>query len=285
MQTAKAFARPGCSNHLKSVREIQMADSNSSPTYSSRTDLTGKRFGSWTVLHESEKRQSRRFWHCLCDCGKHAIIDGKELRLGRSTGCIRCRNRTHGQSAKCPEYKVWKKMRSRCENTANKDYHHYGGRGISVCDEWKSFEAFYRDMGPRPSPKHTIERMENSLGYSKANCVWATRKKQSRNTRRNRILTFDGITQSVPDWADQLGISQKILHFRLRAGWTVEDTLTIPANGRRPQCSHLLTFEGITLSVADWAKRLGISQETLHWRLSKKWSVERVLTTPPRKRH
>lgn len=260
-----------------------MADGNSSPNYSSRTDLTGKRFGRWTVLYESEKRNSRRFWNCLCDCGTNAVVDGKELRLGRSTGCISCRNRTHGHSVQSsPEYIIWKHIRARCGNPTNQDYHHYGGRGIKVCDRWiKSFVNFFEDMGPKPFPEATIERLDNDGNYEPGNCKWKSRKEQARNTRRNRFLTLNGVTQSVPDWADQLGIDQKILHLRLRAGWTDEETLTIPANRRRPHCSRMLTFDGITLSVADWSRRIGICQETLHWRLSKNWSVERVLTTPP----
>ena len=259
-----------------------MADSNSTRNYPTSADLTNKTFGRWTVITEAEKRKSRRFWHCRCECGNEATVDGKELRIGRSTGCIRCRNRTHGKSAECPEYSIWKGICSRCQNPNNQDHHHYAGRGIRLSDDWKSFEAFYRDMGPRPSPKHTVERLDNSLGYSAENCQWDTRKAQARNTRRNHMLTFNGETHCISEWAEQLGMSCKALHSRIRNGWTTEEALTIPDGGRRTHCSHLLTFDGITICVADWARRLGISEETLHWRLSKNWSIERALTTPVR---
>jgi len=204
-----------------------MASHDSIQRLSSRTDLTGISFSQWTVLQEAAPRNSRRYWTCICDCGTKAVVDGKELRLGRSTSCVRCRNKTHGKG-NCPEYIVWKRMRSRCRSQADKNYARYGGRGIDVCVEWESFATFYRDMGQRPTPKHTIERVKNDLGYSKNNCRWATRREQACNTSRNRLLTFNGVTQSIPDWAETLGISGKTLAQRLRMGWSVERTLTTP---------------------------------------------------------
>jgi hypothetical protein len=202
-----------------------MAEFKSNTHLSESTDLTGLRFGHWTVAAFAETRKSRRYWNCVCDCGTLAIVCGRELRRGGSKGCIRCRNRTHGERAR-PEYVVWKKMRSRCQHPTNKDYRHYGGRGIGICDEWQSFSVFLQDMGSRPSSKHTIERIDNSQGYSRQNCRWATRVEQSRNTRRNHLLTFSGITQSIPDWADQIGIPAKALGQRIRAGWSIERALT-----------------------------------------------------------
>ncbi len=260
-----------------------MAENNSTQNYSSRTDLIGKQFGRWTVLRKTEIRKSRCYWQCLCDCGMEVEVDGKELRIGRSNSCIRCRNRTHGKVT-APEYMTWKRMRGRCNNTAHKDYRHYGGRGIHVCQEWDSFETFYHDMGLMPSPLHTLERIDNSGNYEPDNCRWATRKEQARNTRRNRLLTFNGITQSVPEWSDETGIPQKILHTRLIAGWTVEEALMHPVGRRRLQCNRLLTLGGTTMCLADWAKQRAIHPATLAWRLGRGWSVERALTTPTRQR-
>lgn len=196
---------------------------------SSQTDLTGLPFGLWTVLREAESRNSRRYWRCRCECGTEASVDGKELRIGRSNSCIRCRNRTHGKSnTRCPEYLVWKLMRSRCHNPANKNYDRYGGRGIAICKEWDSFETFYQDVGQRPTPKHTIERIDNDGNYEPGNVRWATRKEQARNTRRNCMIAFNNVTQSIPDWAETIGISGGALHQRLSSGWSVERALTTP---------------------------------------------------------
>jgi hypothetical protein len=205
-----------------------MATQQSTPNLTTRTNLTGLSFDRWSVLSEADSlRKSRRYWLCVCTCGKQSVVDGKELRTGRSTGCYRCRAKKHGMRDK-PEYVVWKRMKSRCEQTTNQDFRHYGGRGIRVCDEWQSFASFYRDMGPRPTPKHTIERIKNHLGYSKDNCRWATRKEQARNTRRNRLLTLHGVTKSIPDWAELVGVSYQTIGQRLRYGWSVERALTTP---------------------------------------------------------
>jgi hypothetical protein len=135
--------------------------------------------------------------------------------------------RTHGMSGTC-EYKIWKGIKKRCLNSAYVEFYNYGGRGITVCPEWvASFEAFLADVGPRPTPEHSIERRDNSRGYEPGNCVWATPAAQSRNTRRTRLLTFNGETLPMKDWAERRGIGYTTLANRLnRSGWTVEEALT-----------------------------------------------------------
>lgn len=191
--------------------------------------MSGKTFGQWSVIGEAKRRGRALYWTCRCTCGTVSEVAGGALRAGRSSCCTSCRSVTHGKST-TPEYIAWRAMRSRCQVDTNRSHRNYGGRGIAVCPEWTSFEAFYRDMGPRPTPKHTIERGDNNRGYCKENCRWATRPEQLRNTRRTRIVTFNGVTQCATDWATQLGMPSRTLLNRLSRGWSVERALTEPVH-------------------------------------------------------
>lgn len=136
----------------------------------------------------------------------------------------RGRTPTHGQS-RTRTYDKWKRMRQRCLNPANKDYHNYGGRGITICGEWAKFENFLADMGDAP-PELTLERVDNNKGYCKANCVWATTLTQNRNKRSAVYLEFKGERLSIADWTRKLGLKHKLLYLRLRKGWHLEKCLT-----------------------------------------------------------
>lgn len=128
---------------------------------------------------------------------------------------------THGHTANgklSPEYRSWSNMWQRCTNPKNNRYHLYGGAGVLICERWQIFELFLQDMGPRPSREHSIERLDNDADYSPDNCVWATRQEQGRNKSNNRRVEINGIEQCVVQWAEQAGISQKLIHARLRRG-------------------------------------------------------------------
>jgi len=131
-----------------------------------------------------------------------------------------------------PEYSVWQGMLNRCRNKHRIAHSNYGARGITVCVEWQFFTKFYRDMGPRPSSKHTLERIDNALGYLKDNCIWATRVAQNRNKRTNRVIVWQGEARCVAEWAEVLGINYKTLVWRLRYGWSVERAFTTPVKHR-----------------------------------------------------
>jgi hypothetical protein len=131
----------------------------------------------------------------------------------------------HGQHG-TPLYGRWHGMRQRTSNPRHRYYSNYGGRGITVCDRWNSFENFAADMGPTFSPELELDRIDNDGPYSPENCRWATRRQQQRNRRGNRILTLAGRSQSVADWADELGVKANTLHARLYKGWPVERVLT-----------------------------------------------------------
>lgn len=153
-------------------------------------DLTGRRFGRLVVVRRSEGGATRHArWVCACDCGRETCSLGQSLRSGESLscGCLRselttARQTTHGLRAS-REYRSWNNMIQRVTNPKNTNFHHYGGRGIVICAEWREFSRFYADMGACP-PGHTLERVDNNGSYVKANCVWAPRTTQARNTRR-----------------------------------------------------------------------------------------------------
>ena len=197
-------------------------------------DLTGKVFTDWTVIHYIGGRHS--FWLCRCKCGAENEVKGQHLRTARSTGCgcsadkrFAKRNTKHGK-VDTPEYGVWSGMRARCSDPNRKAYKNYGGRGITVCERWSDFAAFYADMGPRPSKDHSIDRIDNDQGYSPDNCRWATRAEQNRNHRRNRYLELNGERKTVTDWALRLGITQQAMQDRLNK-WPLERALTAPKGG------------------------------------------------------
>lgn len=129
---------------------------------------------------------------------------------------------------KSPEYLTWRSLFQRCYNEKAHNYARYGGRGIKVCRRWqRSFTNFLADVGPRTSKEHSLERKNNDGNYTKNNCVWATRKEQARNTRRNRTVTCWGKTACVAEWAEKLGMSYKTIQGRLDRGWSPEEAFTV----------------------------------------------------------
>lgn len=199
-------------------------------------DLTGKRFGRWTVLHEAPKpehiktKEHRIYWVCRCDCGVTRPVCALSLTLGtsRSCGCLNreqtvARSLTHGKS-NTPEYRIWNDMQGRCYDPKDINYRNYGARGIAVCERWrKSFQCFYNDMGPRPSPKHSLERTDNSGNYCPENCRWATRIEQNNNRRGNRRITYRGQTLTIAQWSRVTGIHASVIQYRTQQGFAPED--------------------------------------------------------------
>ena len=138
------------------------------------------------------------------------------------------------QNRALAEYRIWTNMRRRCLNPADSGWPKYGGRGIKVCARWMVFAAFFADMGARPDPKLTLERIDNNGNYEPGNCKWATRAEQAANKRppRLKLLTLDGVTLSKAAWAKRLGIKPATIYQRLRYGWSVERTLTTPVDAQ-----------------------------------------------------
>jgi hypothetical protein len=126
------------------------------------------------------------------------------------------------------EYRIWNSMRQRCNNPSAKQYDSYGGRGIRVCERWNEFSAFIADMGFRPSRQLSLERIDNDGDYCPENCRWATKTQQQRNTRWCHLLTYNGKTRCVTEWAEVVGIHRNTIHHRLHLGWSTERALTAP---------------------------------------------------------
>lgn len=240
--------------------------------------LEGQRFGRLTVLElaPSDKFGKAR-WKCRCDCGTECIKPARPLIAGesKSCGCLHQesvrRPRSHGY-ARTPVYRVWSAMKGRCENPSDTGYKNYGGRGIKVCTRWQSFENFLADMG-EPPPGYTIDRRDNNGDYAPGNCRWATQKQQMRNTRRNILITYNGETRTLAEWAERMHMDISALHWRLReARWTIARALTTPstppAGEAHPGCKLTAaavdairtTYAAGGISQAALAKQYGVSQ-------------------------
>jgi len=203
-------------------------------------DLSGRKFGRWTVLAVAKGADARPYvrWMCVCDCGNTKYVAKSSLLNGESQSCgclrreVKTKATTHGLS-RTVEYTVWKNMLSRCNNPKNKAYSNYGERGIQVCDSWQSFEVFLSDMGERPEGL-TLERDDNNANYSKENCRWASRQDQQSNTRRTVRITANDVTRTLAEWASVTGLSCTTIAYRLRKGVSPELAVTLaPKVGRK----------------------------------------------------
>jgi hypothetical protein len=188
--------------------------------------LEGLIFGRLTV-----EKLEWPMWLCMCNCGKKTLVSTANLRSGNTTSCG-CYHRERQKEVPTKHggrhtrlYSVWLNMWQRCTNPANSCWHNYGGRGIKISQHWRSFKRFRDDMGEAPEG-YTLERKDNDGPYSKSNCRWATRRDQSRNKRVNRVLTFQGKSLPLVDWAELLNKPYWTLHARLRRGWSTERTLS-----------------------------------------------------------
>ena len=207
-----------------------------------RIDITGKRYGMLVVLEFAHIKISpcghkNAMWLCECDCGNKRVMYGSYIKNHHSPscGCNKiAKATTHGMT-NSPEYSVWRSMVRRCHDTDNISYPRYGGRGITVCERWRSFEAFFEDMGKRPSSKYSIDRIDNDGNYEPSNCRWATYFQQNNNTRFNRRITHAGETLTVSQWAGRIGIKVGTLWERLNSGWSIERALSEPLHNCGPR--------------------------------------------------
>ncbi len=185
-------------------------------------DLKGKTFNRLAVISYAYSKNNRSYWNCICKCVSRTkcVVQGKLLRNNDtgSCGCLRRElpNRTTHGKTKTSIYHIWISMKARCNNKMYIDYKNYGGRGISVCDRWlHSFENFYEDMGPKPTNKHTIDRINNNGNYEPRNCRWITRLDQANNKRSNIIITYKNKTQSLAHWCRELGLKYSTTYVKL----------------------------------------------------------------------
>lgn len=199
----------------------------------------GQEFDRWTVLSiaPSDKRKQKR-WFCRCKCGTIRDVAASHLRRGtsRSCGCLikelaSKRATTHGMT-KTPEHRIWRTMKNRILNPRNKDYPRYGGRGLKISEEFAhSFLTWLEEVGPRPSPKYSIGRIDNSRGYESGNVRWETAPEQASNRRTNRFLVYEERKQTLSQWSKEKNLSIQLIRSRLKRGWSVADTLSISPVG------------------------------------------------------
>jgi hypothetical protein len=204
-------------------------------------DLTGRQYGRWGVLQRAPNQGRHVQWLCRCICGTTQSVSSTNLIQGISTSCG-CLHREvisthHGTGS--PEYNAWAAMKSRCYTTSNVGYPYYGARGVTVCQRWlHDFPAFLADMGCRPSPDHSVDRIDPFGDYSPGNCRWATHTEQDNNKRESRLVTFQGETLTVTQWARRQGLSASTLFNRIKSGWPITTAFSSPpsriAHDRRP---------------------------------------------------
>ena len=199
-----------------------------------RKDLDVKYGRLWIVKYIGARGNHRSFFLCVCDCGNLFEVAWSAIQSGgtQSCGCLNMemcaqRPRTHGLR-KSSEYAIWQQILNRCRNSNLRNFSSYGGRGIRVCERWLKFENFYADMGPRPTPQHSIDRIDNDGNYEPDNCRWSTRKEQCRNTRRNRLVTFRGETMCIAELCERLSLENDKVRQRLNRGWSIERIVATP---------------------------------------------------------
>lgn len=194
-------------------------------------DLTGETFGRWTVLKRSplNDRRGKPNWECVCMCGTHQVVNGGNLRTGKSTSCgcwkdekTATRNKRlktkHGMR-NTPEYRIWCGIKTRCFNSKVREYPLYGGRGITMHAAWaQDFTAFFAYVGERPSEAHSLDRIDNEGNYEPNNVRWVTAKEQANNMRTNLLITHEGKTQTLSQWADETGVPYETLRWRYKNG-------------------------------------------------------------------
>jgi hypothetical protein len=193
----------------------------------------GSVFTRWTVIdYSGRNRAGHKMYQCRCQCGtvKDVVIYDLIRGASKSCGCLSVDFHTNRLTThnlyRSPEYNSWAAMKQRCLNHHADNFKFYGGRGVSVCDRWLSFENFYSDMGPKPSSEYTIERIDNLGNYEPSNCKWADKKEQGANKISCYYITYDGVTDTITGWSRRLGLCEGAISQRIRRGMNPVEALT-----------------------------------------------------------
>lgn len=195
-------------------------------------DLSGQRFGRLVVISRHENLGKHVRWSCVCDCGGSVTVSSTHLRTGhtKSCGCVRkeisslqARSMAKHGMWNTPEWNCWKAMKDRCLRKTNSKYPLYGGRGITVCEEWiGSFDMFFAHIGHRPSPSHSIDRIDSSKGYEPGNVRWADNFQQNNNRRSNVTIEIDGDVLTAAQAARKFGITHRAAIYRIKNGKPID---------------------------------------------------------------
>lgn len=257
----------------------------------------GQRYGLLVVLREAPRREPRnvRWWTCRCDCGVEKDVRQYLLKSGdsKSCGCRRVIAATqaklkHGcarANRQTPEYQIWKGIINRLTLTYIPAFPSYGGRGISMCERWWDFSNFIADMGPRPSKKHSIDRIDVNGNYEPSNCRWVTWDVQAHNRTDNVFIEHDGRRQTLTQWANEIGVKVGTLWWRHRRGWPPEAILTPVSHPyalkpeRHGGAPHQIGGEVRTIS--EWAAHFGTSLGLIRCRVNQGWDLDKAIRTPP----
>jgi hypothetical protein len=177
-----------------------------------------------------------------------------------------------------PEWFAWYNMIARCTDPEHDWFRHYGGRGIKVCQRWSTFAQFSTDMGPRPSRRHSLDRIDVNGNYEPGNCRWATVEEQANNTTRTVLVTYKGETKTVAQWANEIGIRRGLLWLRIfDMGWPLEKAMTAEVKKGRT-----FVMNGQSKTIAAWAKSFGLSRSLVKGRIANGWSIEEAVSIPSR---
>lgn len=249
-------------------------------------DKTGKRFGRLLVIDRAANVSGRRGvrWNVACDCGRTTTVYSSHLRdskypccgcfVGARIAASRKKHGGHGSDI----YNIWHGMRGRCENPSDAAFNLYGGRGIVVCDRWKDFANFREDIGPRPSKRHSIDRIDNDGPYAPDNCRWATMKEQCANRSTSIRLTVGGKTKTLVAWSQETGVGQGTIHDRLRRGWSHERAISSSIQRRLTtddEC-RVIELRRLGLNFAQIAARVGFTSRGISLALTRLAKAGRV---------
>lgn len=196
-------------------------------------DLTGQKFGRLTVIKRAENKSGQTMWLCRCECGNERFVCGGNLKSGhtKSCGCLNNEmignlNKTH-HKYNTRLHGIWAAMKSRCYNPKNNRFKNYGGKGIEVCEDWQSFKPFYDwAMANGYREDLTLDRKDGNKNYCPENCRWATQEEQQNNRSNNHLITYNGETHTLAQWAKLKNINSATLAARLKKGWSTEKAMT-----------------------------------------------------------
>ena len=201
-----------------------------------KRNLIGEKFGRWTVIEKAEKRNGMPRLKCRCECGTEKEVYQKHLLSGASVSCgcfakelareraiKHCKEKATHRMTNTRLYRTWINMKKRCYDVNYESYNIYGGRGIQICEEWQNFTAFMEwALNNGYTDTLTIDRIDVNGNYEPSNCRWATRKEQGNNKRNNHFITYNGITRTIAQWSEIIGINRSTLYARInRDKWSI----------------------------------------------------------------